>query len=189
MAVDTRQKRFSMLSFGDGVILHVLFEADATAVDLDDRQHLLGCYSGIPFGEPAEEVVPEVVVTGGYAGKKRRKKKRYYYVLPDGRAISTDRPWEPPTDAPGRQPITEEQAEALPEPVAFFEVEGAEPFGKFPAALPAQGQPEALSKTPKAPSRAVLEAESARQAEAAAAQVLAMANEEELLITLMAGEL
>lgn len=29
-----------------------LFEADG-AVDLDDRQHLLGCYSGIAFGAPA----------------------------------------------------------------------------------------------------------------------------------------
>ena len=51
MAVDTRQKRFSMLSFGDGVIDHVLFEADG-AVDADDRAHLLGLYSGIAISEP-----------------------------------------------------------------------------------------------------------------------------------------
>ena len=51
MAVDTREKRFSMMSFGDGAILHVLFESDG-AVDLDDRQHLLGLYSGIALAPP-----------------------------------------------------------------------------------------------------------------------------------------
>ena len=51
MAVDTREKRFSMLNFGDGTHVHVTFEADG-AVDLDDRQHLLDCYSGIAFGAP-----------------------------------------------------------------------------------------------------------------------------------------
>lgn len=49
MAVDTREKRFSMLNFGNGNHWHATFEADG-AVDLDDRQHLLDCYSGIPFG-------------------------------------------------------------------------------------------------------------------------------------------
>lgn len=44
MAVDTRQKRFSMMNFGEGD--QVLFEADGT-VDADDRAHLLGLYSGI----------------------------------------------------------------------------------------------------------------------------------------------
>ena len=53
MAVDTREKRFSMLNFGDGTHIHATFEADGT-VDLDDRQHLLDCYSGIAFGEPPE---------------------------------------------------------------------------------------------------------------------------------------
>ncbi len=45
MAVDTAQKRFSMLNFGwvPGVML---FEADG-AVDADDRSHLLHLYSGI----------------------------------------------------------------------------------------------------------------------------------------------
>jgi hypothetical protein len=52
MAVDTAQKRFSMLNFGDGTTIHLLFEQDG-AVDLDDRQHLLDCYSGIAFGSPA----------------------------------------------------------------------------------------------------------------------------------------
>ena len=52
MAVDTAEKRFSMLNFGDGTTIHLLFETDG-AVDLDDRQHLLDCYSGIAFGAPA----------------------------------------------------------------------------------------------------------------------------------------
>lgn len=38
-----------MLNFGEGSYSHVGFEADGT-VDLDDRQHLLDCYSGIAFG-------------------------------------------------------------------------------------------------------------------------------------------
>ncbi len=46
MAVDTRQKRMSMLNFGDGTNLHVLWEPDGT-VDADDRLHLLDLYSGI----------------------------------------------------------------------------------------------------------------------------------------------
>lgn len=50
MAVDTAQKRYSMIAFGDDN--QMLFEVDA-AVDLDDRQHLLGCYSGIAFDSPA----------------------------------------------------------------------------------------------------------------------------------------
>ena len=48
MAIDTREKRMSMLNFGDGSHSHVSFEANGT-VDLDDRQHLLDCYSGIAF--------------------------------------------------------------------------------------------------------------------------------------------
>lgn len=52
MAVDTREKRFSMLNFGDGTHVHATFEADST-VDLDDRQHLLDCYSGIAFSGAA----------------------------------------------------------------------------------------------------------------------------------------
>jgi len=49
--INTRARRFSMMNFGDGTTIHVLFEADG-AVDLDDRQHLLDCYSGIAFGPP-----------------------------------------------------------------------------------------------------------------------------------------
>ena len=51
MAIDTREKRFSMLNFGDGTHIHATFEADG-AVNLDDRQHLLDCYSGIAFAAP-----------------------------------------------------------------------------------------------------------------------------------------
>jgi len=51
MAVDTREKRFSFLNFGEGAHFHTTFEADGT-VDLDDRQHLLDCYSGIAFDAP-----------------------------------------------------------------------------------------------------------------------------------------
>ena len=50
MAVDTLEKRFSMLNFGDGSHSHLTFEPDSS-VDLDDRQHLLDCYSGIAFAE------------------------------------------------------------------------------------------------------------------------------------------
>ncbi len=53
MAVDTREKRFSMLNFGDGTTIHTLPEADG-AIDLDDRQHLLDCYSGNSFGAPPD---------------------------------------------------------------------------------------------------------------------------------------
>lgn len=69
MAIDTREKRFSMLNFGDGTHVHATFEADGT-VDLDDRQHLLDCYSGIAFGgAPATTPVPiwhlQGVASGG----------------------------------------------------------------------------------------------------------------------------
>lgn len=46
MAIDTNEKLLSMLNFGDGTTLHVLWEADA-AVNADDWQHLLDLYSGI----------------------------------------------------------------------------------------------------------------------------------------------
>ena len=56
MAVDTAEKRFSMLNFGDGTNIHLLFEPDGT-VDLDDSQHLLDCYSGITFATIAKDVI------------------------------------------------------------------------------------------------------------------------------------
>ena len=52
MAIDTKDKRFSMLNFGSGVDDHILFDSDGT-VDAPDQQHMLGCYSGIAFGAGA----------------------------------------------------------------------------------------------------------------------------------------
>lgn len=57
MAADTKEKRLSMVAYGDGGILHVLPEPDAT-IDQGDRQHLLGLYSGVLAGAP---VVPPPV--------------------------------------------------------------------------------------------------------------------------------
>ena len=51
MAVDTRQKRFSLLNFS-WVPSVALFEADG-AVDADDRAHLLNLYSGIALSAGA----------------------------------------------------------------------------------------------------------------------------------------
>ena len=48
MAVDTREKRFSMMNLLRFPQTN-LFEADGT-VDADDRAHLLALYSGIPLG-------------------------------------------------------------------------------------------------------------------------------------------
>lgn len=52
MAVDTRQKRFSMMSFGSAIKFAPMWEADGS-IDLDDKQHLLNCYSGIAFSGPS----------------------------------------------------------------------------------------------------------------------------------------
>jgi len=62
VAVDTAEKRFSMLNFGDGTTIHLLFETDGS-VDLDDRQHLLDCYSGIAFGAPPVPPAPPSSLT------------------------------------------------------------------------------------------------------------------------------
>ena len=48
---DTAEKRYSMMNFGAVGTPITLFQADG-AVDLDDRQHLLDCYSGIAFAAP-----------------------------------------------------------------------------------------------------------------------------------------
>lgn len=58
MAIDTNEKLLSMLNFGDGTTLHVLWEADAV-VNADDRLHLLDLYSGIA----ASGVISYVAVT------------------------------------------------------------------------------------------------------------------------------
>lgn len=60
MPIDTREKRMSMLNFGEGSYSHVGFESDA-AVNQDDRQHLLDCYSGILF----TDAVPTLSKAGG----------------------------------------------------------------------------------------------------------------------------
>lgn len=65
MAIDTRQKRFSMLNLAsgmDGCSIHTLFEADGT-IDRDDRQSLLDCYSGIAFAGGTRRVVLDDFVT------------------------------------------------------------------------------------------------------------------------------
>lgn len=72
MSIDSREKRFSILNFGDGTHIHATFEADG-AIDLDDRQHLLDCYSGIEF---EEAVVVVVEVDEPVGGKLSRKKKK-----------------------------------------------------------------------------------------------------------------
>lgn len=57
MAVDTREKRFSMMTFathaGMGVTVP-LFEADGS-VDLDDQQHGLGFYGGIAWDATGQD--------------------------------------------------------------------------------------------------------------------------------------
>ncbi len=55
MAVDTAEKRFSMLNFGDGNHWHLTFQADG-AVSADDRMHLLDLYSG--FSVTGVEQIP-----------------------------------------------------------------------------------------------------------------------------------
>ena len=55
MAVDTRQKRFSMMNFST-VPTIPLFEADGT-VDLDDQVHMLNLYSGLALGLPPSGII------------------------------------------------------------------------------------------------------------------------------------
>ena len=45
MSVDTAKRRFSMLNFGEGSTLYLLFKSDG-AVNNDDRVHLLDLYNG-----------------------------------------------------------------------------------------------------------------------------------------------
>jgi len=61
MAVDTAQKRFSMLTIDN--FDELLFQADG-AVDGDDRAHLVGLYSGIPLDAP-------IVVIGRPGGSNK----------------------------------------------------------------------------------------------------------------------
>ena len=50
MAIDTAEKRFSMLNFGDGTHIHMMIAADGR-IDADDRMHFLDLYSGFELGE------------------------------------------------------------------------------------------------------------------------------------------
>ena len=75
MAIDTAQKRYSMMDFGSPYPIH-LFEPDG-AVDLDDRQHLLALYSGIVI--TVVVVIPPSIGGGGGGGgfaPRRKKIKR-----------------------------------------------------------------------------------------------------------------
>ena len=54
MAVDTRQKRFSILTLGN-ITQPVVLTPDGT-LDQSDRQHLLWGYSGIVWGVPSAAV-------------------------------------------------------------------------------------------------------------------------------------
>ncbi len=58
MAIDTEQKRRSVLNLGIGGRWRVLPVADGT-IDGGDIQHILGFYSGIPWGGPAV-ITPDV---------------------------------------------------------------------------------------------------------------------------------
>jgi hypothetical protein len=51
MAIDSREKRFSMLNFSFPVPV-ALFAADGT-VDADDRAHTLNLYAGITLDNPS----------------------------------------------------------------------------------------------------------------------------------------
>ncbi len=65
MAVDTRQKRFSMMNFGVGQHFMTLPEADG-AIDADDRAHFLTLYSGITLAAPGGgRIMSSLVGPGG----------------------------------------------------------------------------------------------------------------------------
>ena len=52
MAIDTKAKRMSMLSFASPLAWQNLFEVDG-AVDADDRAHLLHLYGGNALNNPS----------------------------------------------------------------------------------------------------------------------------------------
>ena len=56
MAIDSRQKRMSMMSFGQHIRFLPMWESDGT-IDADDEYHQLNLYSGITLdGAPAVEL-------------------------------------------------------------------------------------------------------------------------------------
>ena len=53
MAVDTEVKRWAMLSFGDGVLTHVVINPTGTDMGTkNERASLLGLYGGIAIDGP-----------------------------------------------------------------------------------------------------------------------------------------
>jgi len=69
MAVDSAQKRFSMINFcSSGIGMHLLFQPDG-AVDVDDRQSLLDLFSSGSAGAPA-----------GLGQQWRRSRQRFHLL-------------------------------------------------------------------------------------------------------------
>lgn len=62
MAVDTKDKRFSMLNLGRGSS-RLLMDPDGT-VDDPDKQHLVGLYSGIAFDDGLPDPPSETIAGG-----------------------------------------------------------------------------------------------------------------------------
>ncbi len=71
MAVDTTEKRMSMLNFGGNGVVFLLPETDGS-IDADDRFHLMDLYSGITPDAP----VAVVAVVGDYPVRRHRRRKR-----------------------------------------------------------------------------------------------------------------
>ncbi len=84
MAIDTKNKRFSMLNFGDGTSIHLLPNPDGS-IESGDRQHLLDCYSGIAFSE----AVPSPILVRAKAIFPELKKKAIFST-PKKRTIFRD---------------------------------------------------------------------------------------------------
>ena len=98
MAIDTKPKRFSMLSFGDGSNLSLLPDPDGT-IALADRQHLLDCYGGIAFAAGVTLVDPHTATIGPIALSlaanavvrlrvKRRTGADTHYTMPEGSSLT-----------------------------------------------------------------------------------------------------
>jgi len=67
MAVDSRQKRMSMMTFGSSMVFMPMFEADSS-VDADDRAHQLSLYSGVTLSAPSSGDNSTFYYYGLYAG-------------------------------------------------------------------------------------------------------------------------
>ncbi len=71
MAVDTAEKRFSMMNFG-GLpgTLKLMFEPDGS-VDADDRAHMLDLYAGIALDAPTPTTMLKSTLRGVRRGVSR----------------------------------------------------------------------------------------------------------------------